>query len=85
MQCPLCATPLRQNLLQPSISLISCPSVSCIFPFNLSINELHDNNLILSNITTSDIMSNMKSRMVDDANVDPQIANFITREDHDII
>jgi len=23
--------------------------------------------------------------MVDDANVDPQIANFITREDHDII
>lgn len=83
MQCPLCSTLLKQHLLQPTLSIISCPSESCIYPFNLSVAELHEKNLI-HEVTTTDIMTSMKTKMVEDANVDSRIAEFITRGDHDI-
>ncbi|KAK6200092.1 uncharacterized protein RJT21DRAFT_120994, partial [Scheffersomyces amazonensis] len=84
MECPLCSTALRQHLLQPTLSIISCPNEKCIYPFNLSISEMKQNNLILPNITNSDIMYHMESKMVNEAQVDKNIARFISKQDDDI-
>ncbi|KAK6460653.1 hypothetical protein DFJ63DRAFT_320797 [Scheffersomyces coipomensis] len=85
MNCPLCSTALKQHLLQPTISIISCPSETCIYPFNLSISELKQQNLIISNINESDIMHHMESKMINEANVNKNIARFISKADDEIM
>jgi hypothetical protein len=83
MNCPLCGTGLVQHLIQPELSIISCPSETCVYPFNLSVSELHAKNLIVTNVSTSDIMKGVHSKMVG-AEVDSRIAAFITRDDKEI-
>lgn len=75
---------MKQHLLQPSLALILCSSETCVYPFNLTINQLQENNLLISDIKDSDIMSNMLSKMVGDADIDEKLASFITREDSDL-
>lgn len=84
MNCPLCSTPLKQHLLQPTLSIIACPQETCIFPFNLTVAQLHEQNLLITDITQEDIMNGMYSKMVDEADVDGKIAHFISRNDDDI-
>lgn len=84
MECPLCCTLLKQHLLQPNVSIIACPSVTCVYPFNLSISELHQQNLLLTDVKPSNIMANMESKMVEEIQIDPKIAKFISKEDNDI-
>lgn len=79
MRCPLCATELKQHLIQPSVALISCPATNCVYPLNMSVRELHDHNLIL-NVSTQDILHGVQAKM-HDAGVNPRIAAFITKED----
>ncbi|ODV77549.1 uncharacterized protein CANTADRAFT_56469 [Suhomyces tanzawaensis NRRL Y-17324] len=81
--CPLCSTPLKQHLIQPTLALISCPLESCIYPFNLLVAELHDNQLLIE-VDTADIMAKMESKMVKDVGVDEKLAEFIAREDPDV-
>lgn len=75
---------MKQHLLQSSLALILCSSETCVYPFNLTINQLQENNLLISDIKDSDIMSNMLSKMVGDADIDEKLASFITREDSDL-
>lgn len=84
MNCPLCGTPLKQHLIQPNVSLISCPSTECVFPFNLSMEEIQHQNLLITDINNNDIMNMMQSKMIDVANVDQKIALFISKLDHDL-
>lgn len=84
MSCPVCFTPLRQHLLQPNLLLIACPLEECVFPFNLLISELHERNLI-QEITTAEVMNGMKEKMIQNGGVDPRIAEFLAKEDHDIL
>lgn len=84
MKCPLCSAELRQCLLQPSLSIISCPRETCVFPFNLTVAELHDQNLLITDVTSDDIMKGVYHKMVTEAEVDEKIASFIARSDEDI-
>ncbi|ABN67710.1 predicted protein [Scheffersomyces stipitis CBS 6054] len=83
MKCPLCSTGLKQHLLNPSLSIIACPSESCVYPFNMSISELHDHNLILS-VSTADIMHNVHKKMNDNKDIDEKLAEFIARDDPEV-
>lgn len=85
MDCPLCGTGLRQMLLQPTVSIIACPSESCVYPFNLSVAQLLQQNLLITDVKTSDIMNGMEKKMVQDAQVEERIAHFISKEDNDVV
>ncbi|KAG4405896.1 hypothetical protein JTP64_004767 [Candida tropicalis] len=82
LACPLCQTELKLHLLQPQLSIISCPSESCIYPFNLSVEELHSKNLLIP-ITNQEIMTKMKQKFAE-TNVYENISEFITSRDDDI-
>lgn len=84
MECPLCLSPMKQHLLQPSLALILCSSDSCVYPFNLTMSQLQENNLLIPDVKESDIMKGMLSKMVDESQVDKKIANFITKVDNDV-
>lgn len=82
-RCPLCSTELKTHLLQPNLSLISCPSTNCIYPFNLSIEQLHQQNLLQSP-TNQQVMNMMKDKFKQ-INVFPKIADFITQQDDEVV
>ena len=82
LSCPLCQNNLKLHLLQHQLSIISCPSESCIYPFNLSIEELHSKNLLIP-ITNQEIMEKMKQKF-STTNVYDNISDFITSKDDDI-
>lgn len=79
MECPLCKTQLRRHLLQQKLAIVSCPLQNCVYPFNLSVAELHENNLLITDVTTDEIMAGMKPKMIDNEHIDNRIAEFITR------
>lgn len=68
LTCPLCQTELKLHLLQPELSIISCPSLTCIYPFNLSVDEIHSNNLLVP-MTNHDIMNKMKQKFEGTTNI----------------
>lgn len=80
--CPLCRTGLKQHLLQPKLALVACPNEQCVYPFNLSTEELKRQNLIVE-VTTGDIMNGMRAKL-ELAGVNVRIAEFISREDEDL-
>jgi len=85
MECPLCSSLMKQHLLQPSLALILCSSESCVYPFNLTMSQLQENNLLIPDVKESDIMRGMLSKMVDESQVNEKIAQFITKDDNDVI
>ncbi|CAN3367432.1 hypothetical protein DICA4_F06612 [Diutina catenulata] len=81
--CPLCGYQLIQHLVQPTMAVLVCPSEQCVYPFNLSVDELHQQKLIVSGIDDEQIVAGMKTKMVE-VGVDDRIANFIAKQDRDI-
>lgn len=75
---------MLQYLIQPKVSIISCPSEKCIYPFNLSMTEIQQENLLITDVETSDIMTGMQHKMVNEALVNEKIAQFISKEDGDL-
>lgn len=47
--------------------------------------QLQENNLLIPDIKESDIMRGMLSKMVDESQVNEKIAQFITKDDNDIV
>lgn len=76
--CPLCATELRQHLLQPALAVVACANAECVYPFNLSTEELKREGLVFE-VSTADVMQGMRQKL-QQAQVDPRIAEFISRE-----
>ncbi|CUM53179.1 uncharacterized protein AC631_04873 [Debaryomyces fabryi] len=81
MECPLCSSPMKQHLLQPSLALILCSSESCVYPFNLTMAQLQENNLLIPDVKESDIMKGMLTKMVNESQVNEKIAQFIAKND----
>lgn len=79
VSCPLCLKSLKQHLLQPNLSIISCTNEDCVYPFNLTMDQIRRENLIIE-VTTSDIMTNMQEKLIN-LGVDGKISEFISRED----
>ncbi|CAX44963.1 hypothetical protein, conserved [Candida dubliniensis CD36] len=80
LTCPLCQTELRLHLLQPELSIISCPSLTCIYPFNLSVDEIHSKSLLVP-MTNDDIMNKMKQKFKNTTNITEDTSRFIAGEE----
>ena len=84
MECPLCHTPVRQHLLQASLSIVACPSGACIDPFNLSMRQLVEEGLVLE-ISVPEIMGLMSEKLAGITEVDSKMAQFISKYDADVM
>ncbi|KAL6453260.1 hypothetical protein SBY92_004827 [Candida maltosa Xu316] len=62
--------------------MISCPSKNCVYPFNLSVDELHSRNLLVP-MSNQEVMDKMKEKFAE-TNVYDNISQFIVRKDDDI-
>lgn len=82
MSCPLCGEDLKQVLFLTTLAVVSCPSESCIYPFNLSMAELERQNLIIR-VSEQVIMEKMQSKLKE-AKIETKVANFITKPDDEI-
>lgn len=80
--CPLCFSPLVQQVLQPTKALKTCTNESCVFPFNLNTAELSAQGLLYT-VNDDAIVAPMLPQM-EAAGVDPRLAYFIVRPDDDI-
>lgn len=80
--CPLCSSPLIQQVLQPTKALKTCTNESCVFPFNLNTAELSAQG-ILYTVNDDAIVAPMLPQ-IEAAGVDPRLAYFIVRPDDDI-
>lgn len=80
--CPLCYTPLIQQVLQPTKALKTCPNESCVYPFNLATAELSSRGLLYT-VSDDAIVAPMLAQM-EAAGIDQRIAHFIVRPDDDI-
>lgn len=47
--------------------------------------QLQENNLLIPDVKESDIMKGMLTKMVDESQVNEKIAQFITKDDNDVI
>lgn len=83
MHCPLCGTPLKKNLLLTSLALLSCPQEKCLYPFNLTMEEIQQKKLVIQ-VTEADIMRQMSDKL-NQAGVDAEINLFIVREDSEVM
>ena len=77
--CPLCSTELKQHLLQPKLAIIICTNQNCMYPFNMSMEEIKSENLIFE-VNSNDIMYGMRQKLMN-SNVDSRIADFMSKED----
>ncbi|KAM9926059.1 hypothetical protein OXX80_006614 [Metschnikowia pulcherrima] len=82
MNCPLCAAELRKHLLSSSQAMISCPNESCVYPFNLSMEEIRSQGLTIRT-NESEIMAQMQEKLAR-ADIDSRTAQFMTKPDTDI-
>lgn len=82
MNCPVCFTLLRQNLLLLGLSIISCPNQGCVYPFNLLLAELQEKKLLVK-VSERDIMKGMQEKLAS-AEIDTKLADFIARDDSEV-
>lgn len=83
MHCPLCGAGLAKNLLLPSLSIVACPNESCVYPFNLSVEELQRQMLIVK-VSEAEIMGQMREKL-ELADIDAKVSEFMVREDHEVM
>lgn len=79
MHCPLCGLDLRQNLLLTSLAILVCTHESCIYPFNMSMEEIQQKRLMVRT-SEREIVAKMAPKLVS-AGVDGRVASFIVKED----
>lgn len=77
MNCPLCFTPLKKNLLLDTEALISCPLDSCIYPLNMSLDQLRHQRLLVQT-SEQEILTQMKEKLKT-AEVKEKISHFVTQ------
>lgn len=83
MICPLCSTGLKKNLLLASLALLSCPNALCVYPFNLTMEEIQLKKLVIK-VTEAEIMRQMTDKL-SEAGVNNELSNFIARDDPDVM
>lgn len=79
MSCPLCGRALAKYLLLTSVAVSACPAESCVYPFNLSMEELQ-RQMLLVPASEAEIMAQMRDKLVQ-AEVDPKISEFMTKDE----
>ncbi|KAF3991309.1 hypothetical protein FT663_02810 [Candidozyma haemuli var. vulneris] len=79
MLCPLCCSPLKKNLLSSAVAILVCSKETCVFPFNLSKQELMDKELVVRT-DEAEIMQQMKTKL-EDAGVEDQMVKFLSKAD----
>lgn len=79
MICPLCGLGLRQNLLLTSLAVAVCSSEKCIFPFNMSVEEMQQKRLMVRT-SEKEIMAKMLPKLAG-AEIDDKVASFMVKED----
>lgn len=83
MICPLCGTGIKKNLLLTSLALLTCPDENCVYPYNLTIEEIQRQKLVVQ-VTEADIMHQMSPKLTE-AGVDFEINHFIVKSDPDVL
>lgn len=83
MLCPLCSTGLKKNLLLASLALLSCPNEQCVYPFNLTMEEIQLKKLVIK-VTEAEIMRQMTDKL-SEAGVESELSNFIARDDPEVM
>lgn len=83
MICPLCGTGIKKNLLLTSLALLTCPDEKCVYPYNLTIEEIQRQKLIVQ-VTEGDIMHQMSHKLTE-AGVDFEINLFIVKSDPEVL
>lgn len=73
---------MKKHLLSSTQAIISCPNEVCIYPFNLSMDEIRSRGLIVRT-SEAEIMEQMGEKLAG-AEIDPRTARFIIRTDGDI-
>lgn len=77
MICPLCCSSLRQNLLLPPVALLVCPNELCVYPLNLSPEELARKQLVVR--TDEEKILKLMQKKMDEAGVEKKVSDFIVR------
>lgn len=79
IHCPLCGLDLRQNLLLASLAIAVCANEKCIYPFNLSMEQIQQKRLMVKT-TEKEIMAKMLPKLAGAA-VDEKVAEFMVKDD----
>ncbi|SGZ46536.1 CIC11C00000002404 [Sungouiella intermedia] len=79
MTCPLCGLELRQNLLLTSLAITVCSNEQCIYPFNMSMEQIQQKRL-MTKTSEREIMGKMLPKLAG-AQVDEKVASFMVKED----
>lgn len=79
MQCPLCKEDLKQHLLLTTQAMVSCPNKSCVYPFNLSMEEIWEKGHIMQT-NEQQIMRQMLPKL-QDAGIEDKVSKFIVHHD----
>lgn len=79
IHCPLCGLDLRQNLLLANLAIAVCANENCIYPFNLSMEQIQQKRLMVKT-TEKEIMAKMLPKLAGAA-VDEKVAEFMVKDD----
>lgn len=83
MRCPLCCCEIKQNLLLPKLALLACSSEACVFPLNLSKEELVAQGLLVRT-SEREILAQMEGKF-NEAGVDEQIGHLLVKAGDDVL
>lgn len=79
MLCPLCGLQLKQNLLSTSLAILVCSHELCIYPFNMTMDEIQEKRLMMRT-SEREILTKMSAKMAE-AGIDDRVASFMVKED----
>lgn len=77
MKCPLCYTDLRSVMLKPSLVLVSCPLEQCVYPMNMSMDEIKAQGL-LRRVLDELVMGAMGEKLKE-AGLEQRMVDFMRR------
>lgn len=75
----MCGLALRQNLLLASLAMAVCSNENCVYPLNMTMEEIQQNRLMVR-VSDQDIIAKMLPKLAV-SQVDDQVASFMVKED----